>query len=369
MTTLSRITSAVALTGAAALLLAACSGGEAAPPPDRDLGTPRVGEIAPGALEGTTLTYAGPGGIFQEGQDEAIWQPFAEASGARMQMDAFDSGKLKAMADSGNVSWDIVDTSQVDTARNCGTLYEKIDRSKIDTSELHEGTITDDCMIPNVMYGFVIAYNTEVFGDDPPRSAADFFDTVRFPGKRTVPQTTYVDPQNLEFALMAEGVDLDRLQPEHIDQAIEKYQSLGDDMIAWSTGAQAQQQLESGEAVMGFVWSGRGYGAAEAGAPIAPVWDEWLVAIDSTAIPKGAKDPEASHAAINYFLGADQQAGMTELNSMSPVNVHAEPQVDETLSDWLASTRFETGRVPNFDFWVENYDAMASAWAAWVTGA
>jgi putative spermidine/putrescine transport system substrate-binding protein len=82
MTTLSRITSAVALTGAAALLLAACSGGEAAPPPDRELGTPRVGEIAQGALEGTTLTYAGPGGIFQEGQDEAIWQPFAEASGA-----------------------------------------------------------------------------------------------------------------------------------------------------------------------------------------------------------------------------------------------------------------------------------------------
>ncbi|MBL3698885.1 ABC transporter substrate-binding protein [Leucobacter luti] len=369
MTTLSRSLSAVALTGAAALLLAACSSEAAAPPSDRDFGTPKVGTIAEGILDGVTLTYAGPGGIFQEGQDEAIWQPFAAASGATMQMDAFDSGKLKAMVDSGNVSWDIVDTSQVDTARGCGTLYEKIDPSQIDTSELPEGTITDECMIPNVMYGFVIAYNTEVFGDNPPTSAADFFDTKQFPGKRTVPQTTYVDPQNLEFPLLADGVDLAALRPEHIDQAIEKYQSLGDDMIAWTTGAQAQQQLESGEAVMGYVWSGRGYGAAEAGAPIAPVWDEWLVAIDSTAIPKGAKDPEASHAAINYFLGAEQQAGMTELNSMSPVNVNAEPQVDETLAEWLASTRFETGHVPNFEFWVENYDAMAAAWSKWVTGA
>lgn len=369
MTTLSRTASIAALTGTAVLLLSACSGGASSPPPTRDFGSPQVGEVAPGILDGVTLTYAGPGGIFQEGQDTAIWQPFAEASGAKLQMDAFDSGKLKAMVESGNVAWDVVNTSQVDTARNCGTLYEKIDRSRIDTSELPEGTITDDCMVPNVMYGFVMAYNTEVFGDNPPRSAADFFDTERFPGKRTVPQTSYVDPQNLEFALMADGVDLDGLQPEHIDQAIEKYKSLGSDMIAWTTGAQAQQQLESGEAVLGFVWSGRGYGAAEAGAPIAPVWDEWLVAIDSTAIPKGAKDPEASHAAINYFLGAEQQAGMAEVNSMSPVNVNARPQVDETLSDWLVSTRLSTGRVPDFDFWVENYDAMANAWVAWVTGA
>ncbi|WP_017793193.1 ABC transporter substrate-binding protein [Leucobacter salsicius] len=368
MTKLTRIAPALALAAASAVLLAGCSSGSTAPPTDRDFGTPVAGEVTPGVLEGTTLTYAGPGGIFQEGQDEAIWQPFAKASGATMLMDAFDAGKLKAMVDSGNVSWDIVDTSQVDTARGCGTLYEKIDRSKVDTSELPEGTLTDECMIPNVMYGFVIAYNTEVFGDNPPKSAADFFDTKKFPGKRTVPQTTYVDPQNMEFPLLADGVDLDNLKPEHIAQAIDKYKSLGDDMIGWTTGAQAQQQLESGEAVMGYVWSGRGYGAAESGAPIAPVWDEWLVAIDSTAIPKGAKDVDASLAAINYFLGADQQARMTELNSMSPVNVNAVPEVDPVLADWLASTRFDTGIVPHIDFWVDNYDAMASEWATWVTG-
>ncbi|MBC9953895.1 extracellular solute-binding protein [Leucobacter sp. cx-42] len=370
MTNPIRTTSLLASLGAAALLLTACSGGgnDAAPAADRDFGTPVAGQIKEGILEGTTLTYAGPGGIFQEGQDEAIWQPLAQTSGATMQMDAFDSGKLKAMVDSGNVSWDIVDTTQVDSARGCGTMYEKIDRSLIDTSKLPEGTLTDECMIPNVMYGFVIAYNTEVFGDNPPKSAADFFDTKKFPGKRAVPQTTYVDPQNLEFPLLAAGVDLNELKPEHIDQALDMYRDLGDDMIGWTTGAQAQQQLESGEAVMGFVWSGRGYGAAEAGAPIAPVWDEWLVAIDSTAIPKGAKDVAASHAAINYYLGADQQAAMTELNSMSPVNVDAKPDVDPLLSDWLASTRFETGKVSNIDFWVENYDAMSTAWAGWVTG-
>ena len=369
MKTLPRKAALTTALAAASLLLVSCAGGSSAPPEDRDFGTPKVGEVADGVLDGVTLTYAGPGGIFQEGQDEAIWQPFAEASGATMQMDAFDAGKLKAMVDSGNVAWDLVDTSQVDSARGCGTLYEKMDLSQIDTSQLPPDTITDECMIPNVMYGFVIAYNTEKFGDNPPTSAADFFDTKKFPGKRTVPQTTYVDPQNMEFPLMADGVDLDNLKPEHIDQAMEKYRSLGDDMIAWTTGAQAQQQLESGEAVMGLVWSGRGYGAAAAGAPIAPVWDEWLVAIDSTAIPKGAKDPAASHAAINYFLGSEQQAHMTELNSMSPVNVNAKPQVDDVLAEWLASTRFETGHVPDFDFWVENYDAMASAWASWVTGA
>lgn len=353
---------------AAGLTLVACSDGTAAPPADRDFGVARVGTVAEGVLSGVTLTYAGPGGIFQDGQEEAIWAPFSEQSGATVIQDAFDSGKLRAMVESGNVSWDIVNTTQLDTARGCGTLFEELDTSKIDTSEVPEGTITDACMVPNVLYGVVLAYNTEVFGDNPPTRAADFFDTARFPGKRTVSQSTYAEPQHLEFALLADGADLDQLVPSDVDRAMDKLRSLGDDMIAWTTGAQAQQQLESGEAVMGLVWSGRGYGAAAAGAPIAPVWNEWMVSIDSTAIPKGARDVEASHAAINFFLGDQQQARMTELNSMSPVNVNAKPQTDAILADWLASPHLDTGHVSQIDFWVENYDALASAWAAWATG-
>lgn len=360
----------LAASGAAiALLLTACAG-NAAPEPqvERDLGTPVAGEIREGALEGVTLTFAGSGGIFQDGQTEALWDPFAAASGATFLQDAFDAGKLKAMVDSGNVSWDVVNATQFDTARGCGTLYEEYDYSQIDISKIPEGTITDKCMVPQILYGLILVYNTDKFGDNPPTSAADFFDTEKFPGKRTVSQSTYVDPQTVEFALTAQGKDVKNLDPADIETAFDMYRDLGDNVIGWTTGAQAQQQLESGEAVMGLVWSGRGYGAAAAGAPVAPMWDQWMIMVDSNGIPKGVKDKQAAFAAVNYSIGAEQQAKMTELTSYGPVNIDAKPKLDKTLSQWMTTDHLDTGIAPNVDFWVENYDALASAWAGWATG-
>ncbi len=360
---------AIAMGGVATLLLAGCAGGnDAAPAADRDLGTPVAGVVPEGVFDGVTLTYAASGGIFQDGQRDAAWDPFAKISGANFLQDAFDAGKLKAMVDSGNVTWDITNATQFDTARGCGTLYEEYDYSQVDISKVPEGTITDKCMVPNILYGLVVAYNTDAFGDNPPTSAADFFDTTKFPGKRTVSQSPYVDPQTVEFALAADGKDVNDVTVADIDVAFDKYRALGDDVIGWTSGAQAQQQLESGEAVMGLVWSGRGYGAAAAGAPVAPMWDEWMIMVDSTAIPKGVKDPQAAFAAVNFYLGAEQQARMTELTSYGPVNVDAKPKVDATLETWLTTEHLETGIAPNIDFWVENYDALSAAWASWVTG-
>ncbi|WP_308797781.1 extracellular solute-binding protein [Agromyces silvae] len=350
-------------------LLAGCAGTEpATPPEERDLGTPVAGEIAEGVLSGVTLTYAGSGGILQDGQAEAIWDPFATQSGATFLQDAFDTGKLKAMVESGSSQWDLVITGNLDTAEGCGELYEEIDYSLLDVSNVPEGTITDDCMVPNILYGLVVAYNTDAFGENPPTSAADFFDTEKFPGKRTVGQSTYPSQEMIEFGFLAQGKDPADITPEDIPTGLDLYKDLGDDLITWTTGAQAQQQLESGEAVMGLVWSGRGYGAAAAGAPVAPMWEDWIVLVDSLAIPKGVKDPQAAHAAINVFLGAEQQARATELTSYSPVNVNADPEVDDLLQEWLTTDRLDTGHASDLDFWIEHYDALNAAWADWTTG-
>ena len=359
----------VAGAAALALTMVGCSGGaDAEPAPERDLGTAVAGEVKAGAFDGTTLTFAGSGGIFQDGQTKALWDPFAKASGATFNQDAFDAGKLKAMVDSGNVSWDIVNTSQFDTARGCGTLYEKYDYDQVDISKVPKELITDECMVPQILYGLVVVYNTDKFGDNPPTSAADFFDTKKFPGKRTVSQSTYVDPQTIEFAMLAQDRDINDLKVDDIAGGMDMYKDLGDDVIGWTTGAQAQQQLESGEAVMGLVWSGRGYGAAAAGAPVAPMWEDWMVMVDSNGIPKGVKDPQAAFAAVNYSIGAEQQAEMTELTSYGGVNSDSKPKVDDQLSEWLVTEHLDTGTTPNIDFWVENYDAVASTWAAWATG-
>ncbi len=367
-----RMRKGLAATGLAlttAVVLAGCStGGDAGADQELDLAPAVAGEIESDVLDGITLVYAGNGGITQEGQDTAIWQPFGKESGAVVEQDAFELTKLRAMVDSGNVDWNMVVSSAIEVERYCGELYEEIDPDKVDLSKVPEGTLAGDCMVPNIFYGYVVAYNADTYGDNAPQTAADFFDTEKFPGKRGVPVTPWMEAPAVEFAMVANDADFDDLTPEDFTAGLEAYSALGSDLVPWTSGAQSQQQLESGEVDMALVWSGRGYGAANAGAPIVPMWGEWVIAVDGIAVPKGSANVDASFAAINYMLGADQQAAASELTSYAPVNVDAKPAVSEPLTDWLVSDHLDTGHAVSIDYWVENWDQFSAEWADWVAG-
>ncbi|MDI6024021.1 extracellular solute-binding protein [Leucobacter sp. UT-8R-CII-1-4] len=363
-----RITQSAAVVSLA-VVLAACSGGNTgAAPEDRDFGTPQAGVVKPGILDGVTMAIADSGGISQEGRTEAVWEPFMEESGAEVVQDSFEAAKLKAMVESGNVTWDIANTTVLDAGQYCGELYEKLDYSMIDISKVPEGTITNDCMVPTISYGFIVAYNTDAFGQNAPNSAADFFDTEKFPGKRAIGLSTYAEPQVLEFALLAEGKGEDQRTVADIDAAIAKYKSLGNDLITWTTGAESQQQLESGEVVMSLVWSSRGFGATDAGAPIAPMWGDWILGVDALTVPKGAKDPEAAFAGLNFFLGEQQQTKAAELTSFAPVNVDSKPELSDTAKMWFINDHLDTGKTIDMQFWTENYSDLEGAWTKWASG-
>ena len=367
-----KVITGVAAAAALGLVLTGCAGGSTEKAEEQDLGTAVAGEVKKDAFKGENFTFAGSGGLFQDAQTAGAFEPFAQETGAAFANDAFDKGKLQAMVESKAVTWNLVNTTQFDTAANCGTLYEELDYSQIDTSVLPnggEGLLTDKCMVPQLIYGLVNAYNTEAFDGEAPTSAADFFDTKKFPGKRSVSAVAgYPEPQMIEFALLADGKDLTKLKTSDIKAALDKYKSLGSDLITWSSGSAAQQQLESGEAVMALVWSGRGYGAAAAGAPVAPMWEQWMLEIDSSGVPKGVKNPQMSFAAINYYLGAKQQTVITEMSSYAPLNSKASPKADKVRDAWLTDTQMDTAVAPQVDFWVEHYGDLETAWESWVTG-
>lgn len=355
---------------ASGLALVGCTplAGSTAPDQTLDLAPPVAGEIAPNALDGISLVYAGNGGVIQDAQASTIWEPFQKDSGATVQQDSFELTKLKAMVDSGNVPWNMVNSSALENERYCGELFEKIDPAKVDLSQIPEGTIAGECTVPNIFMGYVVAYNTEKYGQDGPKTAADFFNTEKFPGKRGAPLTPWMEAPAIEFAMLAGGANFDALSTEDFHKATALYDTLGKDLIPWTSGAQSQQQLESGEVDMSLVWSGRGFGAANAGAPIKPMWGEWVVSIDGIAIPKGSPNLDASYAAINYLLGEKQQAAASAKTSYAPVNKNAVPDVPQLTNDWLVSNQLKSGHTISMDYWVDNWDELSSAWTTWVAG-
>lgn len=366
--------SAISSMAIVAVALAACGGGggNAAAKVDLGSGPPKAGTVKRDALKGLTLTFVSYGGIYQKGQTEAAIGPFAKESGAKILQDGpTDNAKLKAQVESGNVTWDIVDSTNVFTAQQCGKLFLPLDKKIVDTSKIPPGGITDKCSVPAIGYGLIMVYNTKKYGSNPPTSWADFFNTTKYPGKRGLQGATgEVDSGLYEIALLADGVPANKVYPLNVQRALKKFSSIRKDAVFWSTGAQAQQQLESGQVDMSILWSGRAYSAAKNGAPFRPMWNQWMPEADTLAVLKGAKNPKAAFAGINYYLGAKQQAKLTELTSYSPVNVDAKPKVGPLLKSFLTSTPERSkDRFPlNIKYWAKHHDELVTAYTNWLAG-
>lgn len=359
---------------ATTLALVGCAAGPAEPvPPVTD---PVAGTVPEGVLAGHTLTFAGDGGTTQDGMMSAWFTPFAEASGATFQQDSPQTmAKVESQVNSGNIQWDLTSGYADTIARGCGSYFEVLDRAKLDLSGIPESVPVLECGVPSIVYGVTIVHNTEVFGSAGPRSWADFFDVQAFPGKRTFYNGDgSIDAPIVQGAAVAAGWDPKTpFTEEWANKGLDKIASIADHVVFYGTGAAAQQLLESGEAVMGAVWSGRALAAQRNGAPIAPSWDEWVAVVDYFAIVKGSPNAEAAYYAINYALGAEQQAAFTEATGYSPAHVDAKPQVDETTSSYLVTEagRAETAIPLDDAFWAdtERILPLQDRWSAIVAGA
>jgi len=331
---------------------------------------PVAGEVAQGSLKGKTLTFASYGGIYQSGQMNAL-AAFAEQSGVQLLGDGpVELAKIAAQVKSANVTWDVVITPDFPAYVHCGTLFEKLDFSKIDTSHLPSPEQVGPCSVPGNNYGNILMYKTSRYKDNPPKNWQDFFDTKNFPGIRALDGNG--DPVGgiIEQAIMAAGGSVKNMTAADIKLGLDKIRSLGTDTLFWKTGAESQQLAESGEVDMLMMWTGRAMTAIKNGADFTPVWQDWLIAMDQMAIPIGVKDSEAAHALINAYLGKRAQEIFSEETSYTPLHNKANPKVDALTASFMTHNpeRLKQGYQQNIAFWVKHFDNTAQQWAELLSG-
>ncbi|MET1036171.1 MAG: polyamine ABC transporter substrate-binding protein [Arthrobacter sp.] len=367
--TFHRRRAALALGAASLLALTAC-GGNAPPAEDIDLGTEpaAAGTVQPGVLDGMTLTFASYGGIYQDGQMEAAGIPFGEESGATILSDGpMEYSKIQAQVQSNNVTWDVVDMDSTWAAGQCGDNLQKLDFEIIDVADVPEELVSD-CYVPAMQYANVMMYDVDKYGENGPQTWEDFFDVEKFPGKRAI-NGGDVGPI-LEGALLADGVPREEIYPLDVDRALKKLDTIKDHFIFWSTGAESQQMIESGDADIAFMWNGRAYAGVKNGANYKPAWDTGVLVMDVLGVPTNAKNPKASMAFINYYLGKEQQEKLTELTSYAPINNNSKPELDQLAEEYLVSAPGikEKLLVSDFAWWGENYPSALEDYLAWING-
>ncbi|MGI6245431.1 MAG: polyamine ABC transporter substrate-binding protein [Pseudochelatococcus sp.] len=316
-----------------------------------------------GSAKAEELVFSSWGGTTQDAQKEFWAAPFTAQTGIGVTQDGpTDYGKLKAMVEAGNVSWDVVDV-EGDYAEQAGRagLLEKLDFSIIDRARLDPRFVTD-YSVGSFYYSFAIGCNRDAVKTCP-RTWADLFDTAAFPGKRTFYK--WSAPGVIEAALLADGVAPGDLYPLDLDRAFKKLDTIKSDIIWWDGGAQSQQLLASAEAPYGSFWNGRLTALEDTGVPVEISWHNNITAADSLVVPKGAKNREAAMKFIAHATGAGPQAAFAAATGYAPINLDSSAQMDAATRETLPDRQTETQVNANLGYWAENRDEIGSRWYAW----
>lgn len=320
------------------------------------------------SADSKSLTFVSFGGAYQEAQTKAMVEPYAAKEGLKISQDGpTDYAKIKAMVEAGVVKWDVVDADPFFPIGKCDELAEKIDTSVVDTSKMPKALVSE-CAVPSMTYSYVLMYNKQKYGANPPKSWTDFFDTAKFPGKRALQNAA--QGGGFEVALLADGVPADKLYPLDYDRASKKLNSIKKDLIFWDSGAQSQQMMEKGEVDMLLAWSGRAYNAVKNGAPFAAQWNQNIGVYDVFMVPKGSEHKAEAMKFIAYATGAEAQARLTENIPYAPINSDAKPNVDQVLASFLP-TQPEIAQlsvVQDQAWWAKNQDEATEKWTAWTSG-
>lgn len=328
------------------------------------------------------------GGAYGAAEVEAWHKPFIAETGINIKMEDYNGGlaQIRAQVETGNVFWDVVDVSIEEAILGCDEgLFEPISlddlplgaNGELPAEDFHPDALAE-CSVGNVVYSNVFAYNEKsIKGKQKPTSIKDFFDLKKFPGRRGLRRVPVV---TLEFALMADGVPLDRVYAvldtkEGLERAYRKLDSIKDHVVWWDAGAQPQQMLADGEVVMSTAWNGRIFNAQVLeNQPFVIVWDGQLLDVGHTVILAGTKNLQAARQYISYISRSDVMANLTKYISYGPsrasgaafVSTHLATGID--MKPHLPNAKSKLKRSLRFDaqWWADHSDEMNERFATWL---
>ena len=348
--------------------------------------------LSAGTASAIDLTLVSWGGAYQESQLKAYAEPYMAANpDVNIIWDESSAeavAKLRAMNEAGNISWDLVDVTVSDSIRLCDEgLAKEIDFDEAlapapdgtPASEDFGNTLVNDCFVPQIVYSTTFGYRTDLVGDTPPTTVCDVFDLEKYPGKRAL-QKRPID--NVEWALYCDGVAKDEIYDvlstdEGQARAFAKLDTIKDQVVWWSAGAETPQLLADGEVVMGSTFNGRLFSAiAEQNQPIGMLWDMQSFDLDGWIVPAGLS--EEREAAVMDFLkfATDTQrlADQAKYISYGPARASSAPLVGKhaglgiDMAPHMPTDPANAGNPHLYDYgwWADNRDDLDAKFRAWL---
>jgi len=337
----------------------------------------------------TTLVIVSWGGAYTKSQQRAYHQPYMDANPGIIIVNddsaSEGSSKLRAMAEAGNVTWDLLDAEAPAAITLCDEgLVDEINFDK-DLAPAPDGTsasvdfgksIISECFIPQIAYSTTLGYRSDIY-EVGPTKMSDLFDLKKFPGKRALEKRP--DP-NLEWALIADGVDPKEVYnvldtDAGVKRAFAKLDTIKDQVIWWTKGSQPMQLLADGEVAFGSAYNGRLFEAIEVNKqPIKMLWDGQALQLDGWVVPKGGKNKAEIMKYLRFATDTQRLADQAKYISYGPLRASSAPMVGKHADLGIemgphmptAPENMKGAFFYDFEWWADNKDDMAERFEAWL---
>lgn len=272
-----------------------------------------------GSASAETLNYVTAGGVYLENIKKAFLDPVGEKLGIEWNIETADNDtQVRVQVNSGAVTSDLVEFGASQCARGAADgMYEKLDFSVIDVSNLAPGSY-NDYYVGSTLFSIVIGWNTEKVGAKAPQNWAEFWDVEQFPGTRSLRRTArYM----IEAALMADGVPPDQLYPLDLDRAFASLEKIKPHIKAWwLSGAESQQLVKDGGIDIIGAFNARLDSVAADGAPVQYTFNQGILDFGCWAIVKGSPKKDLAMKVLAEFVKAEYQAEMSILSNYGAAN-------------------------------------------------
>ncbi|CTQ63476.1 MAG: extracellular solute-binding protein [Roseibium album] len=350
--------------------------------------------FAGSAALATDLTLVSWGGAYQSSQKNAYTDPYsAENPDVTVIWDESSAeavAKLRAMNEAGNITWDLVDVVASDAIRLCDEGLAMEINPDTDLAAAPDGTpasedfgdlLVSECFIPQIVYSTTFGYRSDIdeWGGKEPTEICDIFDLETFPGKRSLEKRPI---NNMEWALLCDGVPKEDVYTvleteEGQDRAFKKLDSIKDNVVWWSAGAETPQLLADKEVVIGSTYNGRLFALIEEQKqPVKMLWDAQVFDLDGWIIPAGLPEDRLAEVKKLVMYATDTQRladqakyisyGPARKSSAPLVGKHASLGIDMAPHMPTDPNNAKNTFLYNYEWWADYRDDIDAKFQAWL---
>lgn len=315
--------------------------------------------------KGKTLTVTCWGGVYEKAVRAAFVEPFAKETGVNVTLvNSADLTRMKVQVDNKDVYWDVFDSigPQIMAGSHDG-LWEPLDTSIVDTAGLIKKTGTDH--VGTYFYSGGIGYDPKRFPDGRhPTTFAELWDVKRFPGRRGLRSRV---SENLEMALLADGVPPDKLYPLDIERAFKSMDRIKPAVRKWiETTPETVSLIASNELDFTYTYLSRVLPAQRAGISVAMSLKQTLNSLEYLAVPRYGKNTADAMRYVAFCLRPDRQADFCDRVEFAPNTAAAMTKVSAAARARMPDMSSPNAVVINDAWWGDHYEKLQRRFTEWM---